>query len=277
MTVCLAALCVDDDKVPFAVVAADRMVTLGGFMEFEHAIPKMAEPSPAAVVMIAGDTLVGTRLAVEVARTTAGTQPRTADMAAALSQHYEAVRRESMEQELLRPRGLDLTTFYANHANLSPQITMMLDQQMAQHNLGVELLLAGVDDNGGHVFTIHNPGGPELQHDVIGYAATGSGAIHAVQSMVGFGHHAGASAKDTLFRVYASKRRAEVAPGVGHDTDLGVVSSTGTRWLDSDQIGQLSAMYESFEDSTQESLTEKLAELTLEVLDADEEDRNDAN
>src|SRR5205823_3860400 len=42
MTVCIAALCQEDGK-PRAVVGADRMVTLGGFIEFEHAVPKIGE------------------------------------------------------------------------------------------------------------------------------------------------------------------------------------------------------------------------------------------
>jgi hypothetical protein len=33
MTICLAALCKEGDE-PRAVIAADRMVTLGGFIEF---------------------------------------------------------------------------------------------------------------------------------------------------------------------------------------------------------------------------------------------------
>ena len=42
MTICLAALCRQEDE-PVAVVAADRMVTMGGFIEFEHPVPKMAQ------------------------------------------------------------------------------------------------------------------------------------------------------------------------------------------------------------------------------------------
>jgi hypothetical protein len=41
VTICLAAVCREDEETR-VVVATDRMVTLGGFIEFEHAIPKMA-------------------------------------------------------------------------------------------------------------------------------------------------------------------------------------------------------------------------------------------
>jgi hypothetical protein len=217
MTICLAALCRHDDHQP----AADRMVTMGGFIEFEHPVPKMAEPSPLAVVMVAGDTLVGTRLAQDVSGGLHGTSARILDIAQRLAAQYQGMRQQAIESQILGPRGLNLAAFYGAHASLNPQITMMLDQQLSQFNLGVELLLAGVDDQGPHIFSVHNPGPSELQHDVIGYAAIGSGAIHAVQSMIGFGHSAAAGVPETIFRVYASKRRAEVAPGVGQDTGPG--------------------------------------------------------
>src|SRR4051794_24783722 len=77
---------------------------------------------------------------------------------------------------------------------------------------------------GGHIYSVQNPGRPELLNDIIGYAANGSGTIHALQSMIGLGHSPEAEYHTTVFRVYASKRRAEVAPGVGADTDLAVIS-----------------------------------------------------
>lgn len=249
-----------------ALVAADRMVTLAGFMEFEHANPKMAHVSPYAVVLIAGDTLLGTRLATDVCATMAGTNPPLAAIASALSQHYAATRQTVMEEQLLKPRGLDLGSYYGRHATLNSQITMMLDQRLSEFNLGVELLLTGIDSDGAHIYSIHNPGGPELQHDVIGYGAIGSGAIHANQSMIGFGHHATVPFRDALYRTYAAKRRAEVAPGVGRDTDLIVISAEGTRMLDEEQIEELSKMYGSTQKATEQSLQKNLEELSIEVL-----------
>jgi len=56
MTVCVPALC-KDGNTPHAIVAADRMVTLGGFIEFEHATPKMMDAGTSAIAMISGDAL----------------------------------------------------------------------------------------------------------------------------------------------------------------------------------------------------------------------------
>lgn len=262
MTVCIAALCSDGEE-PRAVVAADRMVTLGSFIEFEHAVSKIASASPFALAMVAGDALVGARIAKAVQDSAAGTSPAVADVAQELANQYLAAREEQLNEQLLLPRGLNLQSFYNAHAALNPQITAMLDNQMAQFNLGVELLLAGVDPSGAHLHTIQNPGGSDRLHDQIGYAAIGSGAIHALQSMIGFGHCSDADYHQTVFRVYASKRRSEVAPGVGQDTDMAVISGAGTHWLSDDELDQLRVIFEDFESSTDKTLKAKLADFSL--------------
>ncbi|MCZ7532289.1 MAG: hypothetical protein M5U23_02570 [Acidimicrobiia bacterium] len=267
MTVCIATLCFNEaDESPMVVVAADRMVTLGSFMEFEHANSKMKTVSPYALVLIAGDTLVGTRLAQEVCSSMAGTNPPIADVASALSRHYHATRQGSMEESILKPRGLDLASYFGRHASLNPQVTMMLDQQLAQFNLGVELLLAGIDPSGGHAYSIHNPGGPELQHDVIGYSAIGSGSIHALQAMVGFKHHAKTPFMDGLYRTYAAKRRSEVALGVGLDTDLFVISRAGTIRLEKSDLDRLDEVYSDTRQQEERALQSSLSGLSVKVL-----------
>lgn len=262
MTVCIAALCRSDSE-ERAVVAADRMVTLGGFIEFEHAVPKITEESSYAVAMVAGDTLLGTRLVQDVAGALAGSTPPIGEIAQRLATKYEETRRERLEQQILTPRGLNLATFYGNHTTLNPNIVAMIDNQMAQFNLGIELLLAGADTSGAHVYSVLNPGPPELLHDTIGYAAVGSGAIHALQALIGFGHAASADYHETVFRAYVAKRRSEVAPGVGLDTDMAVISDAGIHWLTESELEQLREIHEEYERATSSDLRDRLADFRL--------------
>lgn len=262
MTVCVAALCQNGGEA-HAVVASDRMVTLGGFIEFEHAVPKMTQTSSHAIAMVAGDALVGTRLARDVAAALAGSNPPLVQIAQHLAAAYEQTRKVSLQQNVLTPRGLSLGEFYNRHTSLNPNIVAMIDQHLVQHNLGVELLLAGVDQDGAHIFTVMNPGPPEVLHDTIGYAATGSGAIHALQALIGFRHSAAADYHATVFRAYAAKRRAEVAPGVGHDTDMAVISQAGVHVLTDDELQQLSVIYNEYENSTAGELNARLGTFRL--------------
>jgi hypothetical protein len=271
VTVCIAAMCRDDEgATPRAVVAADRMVTLGGFMEFEHTVPKMDQPADSALVLIAGDTLYGTRLASDTGSSLRGTNPRTGDLALKLAVAYEQTRQEVMAQQVLAPRGLSLSEFYDMHAKLNPNVTMMIDQLLSGFNLGVELLVAGVDDQGAHIYSIENPGRPERRHDPIGYGAIGSGTPHALQAMIGFRHCETDSFKDTLFRVYVAKRRSEVAPGVGLDTDMAVISRGEVSWLSDETIAQLAHVYESFQDNTTSALRKELEDLVLDKAEGND-------
>ncbi len=240
------------------------MVTLGTFIEYEHAVPKMAATSTssvAAVAMIAGDTLIARRMTDEVVASSGATE--VAGIAHELAAKYGAVRQIRMEETHLWPRGLTLNNFYQAHQSLQPQIVAMIDAGLKDYNLGVEVLLAGVDASGGHIFTVMNPGGTERLWDIIGYTAIGSGGIHATQAMIGYGHAASADYHETVFRAYAAKRRAEAAPGVGHDTDMGVISATGIHWLSTDELNQLGAIYADYETSMAETLAKKLASFTL--------------
>lgn len=264
MTLCMAAICVDDDGEACAVIAADRMVTIPGFIEFEHTGRKMVQPSSSGVAMIAGDTLVGTRLATDVVAEAGGASLPVAAISGRLAEHYAEVRNTEIEARLLRVRGLNWGTFYGSHNALNPQVTMLLDQQMAQFNLEVELLVVGVDDTGAHIHSVHNPGITDRQHDFIGFAATGSGGIHAMQAMIGFRHSSKSPLRETVFRVYASKRRSEVAPGVGLDTDVALVSASGVRFLSPDVLGRLSGLYDRYGKAAEEAQASELGRLTLE-------------
>jgi hypothetical protein len=258
----MAALC-KDEGTERVVVAADRMVTYPGFIEFEHAVPKIGNACPYALAMAAGDTLTGTRLAHDVAEDMKGTSPRVLEIAERLADQYEDMRKDRIEHMIMSPRALDLETFYAKHAELNANLVMVVDQAMMNLDLGVELLLAGVDQTGAHLYTVRNPGKPELQHDVIGHAQIGSGAIHTLQSMIGFGHKPEAEFRETVFRVYASKRRAEVAPGVGVDTDMAVVSADGVQWLTEKQLNQLQDLYDNYRQTSNNALENELSSLEL--------------
>jgi len=248
--VCLAAICVGDDGNPRIVVAADRMVTYPGFIEFEHTVRKITPTTPHSVTMVAGDALVGSRLARETAGAIYGSNPPIAQVAQQLAINYESVRNQWAETQILTPRGLNFQSYFQGHASLNGHIVQMIDQSLSQYDVQIELLLAGVDGSGAHLYTVHNPGRMTRQHDTIGFGAVGSGWIHAMQSMIGFRHSPDATFEETMYRVFASKRRAEVTPGVGVETDMVVISPAGVQFLTEDQLGALDALNKSIVDES---------------------------
>ena len=224
------------------------------------------------MTLIAGDTLIGTRLAKSVAAGFGGSSPDIPSIADQMATGYVEMRTKQVEDLILAPRGLDLPSFYTRHATLNAQLAMMLDQTMANHNAGIELLIAGVDGTGAHIYSVHNPGKPEREHDVIGYAAIGSGGIHALQAMIGFRHSASASLRETVFRVYAAKRRAEVAPGVGLDTDMAIVSASGVTFLGAPVLAELATLYDNYGKAAEAAQVQELGKLSLEENGPDRDD-----
>jgi hypothetical protein len=83
--------------------------------------------------------------------------------------------------------------------------------------------------------------------------------------MIGFRDTVDASMAETIFRVYASKRRAEVAPGVGNETDMFIIHPGGTIPLAAETVGELSTLYLDFMTSTEQNLRKGLSTLPLSI------------
>ena len=230
MTICIGALCTSEAPGDTVVLASDRMVTWIG-TQFEHPVPKIHSVCPTAQVLIAGDALAGEDVVRRAHVQLAGAPVPVKDAAEAVANSYGDERMGRAEAQVLKPRGLTLAQFYQMHQQLVPQITGGLDTALAAFDLGVELIVAGVDGAGGHLHTVMNPGGIQICHDLIGYIAVGSGGTHALQSMIGLHHSPSQSLTQAVFQVLTSKQRAEVAPGVGRETDLIVIGRDGPRSL----------------------------------------------
>jgi hypothetical protein len=243
------------------------MVTHAGLTEFEHETPKIVVVSERVVTLSAGDALRGARLAQELGQFLPSgpiTLRQTADQAV---QVYAGHRRQQIEAEVFAPRGLSMQQFYTGgiQPQLLPQLVGVLDQQVMGFNYGVDLLLAGVDDIGAHLYLIGNPGDAQ-DFGVMGFEAIGSGALHAVQAMIGFGHSPLRALNETVFSVYASKRRAEVAPGVGRDTDLALVLQDGVKFLPQSVLSELETVYQDYQRPLGQEQTERVRNLDVLVI-----------
>ena len=263
MTICTAALCTDgDSKTPNAVVlASDRMVTMGKMTEFEHEIPKIARIRNLTVALIAGDALRGSHVVSETARM-APAAPTVRNIAEAAANQYIQLRAQQIEVEFFQSRGFTRADFYANKVPGVPQnIAFQVDQQVVSFNFGVDLLVAGVDDSGAHVFYVGNPGGSATDFAQVGFCAIGSGMIHATQSLIGFGQNPNRSVAETLFAMYVAKRRAEAAPGVGLDTDIQVIRKAGISEITKGGLTELDGCFKEIQRPTSKEIIDKVSKL----------------
>jgi len=113
----------------------------------------------------------------------------------------------------------------------------------------METIIAGMDETGPHIYSIDSDGVSSC-NDSAGFAAIGIGARHA-ESQFMFQHfaphwHIGPA----LILLYTAKRRAEVAPGVGSETDMFLIAPKGVVPLVATLVDFFRCTYEVVEKTT---------------------------
>lgn len=227
MTVCIGAICGGGSA---AVVAADKMVTFGPPMLLQTEPPgisKVNKLTEQAVLLFSGSVPDGEAIMASVTPQVASPPAQTIDqLGGVVQQAYMALKRRRVEETILRPLlGADFDRFQGLVAQ-SPSSAILVQTigLISQHNLQLDVLLAGSDDAGSHLFVVTHPG-VLLSLNTTGFAAIGTGALHAGVRLSLAQHTKDASIEETVYNVYEAKRAAEVAPGVGKLTDLALISN----------------------------------------------------
>lgn len=166
--------------------------------------------------------------------------PPLALIAENVKNQFSEVRKRRINEYILRPRGLNFDAFYQGGmvTRLNDGLALALDQQMLNYSLQTQILLGGIDESGAHIYAVGDPGTMAC-FDRVGYHAIGSGHRHAVLSLVARAQHKSDDLKRTVFNVFAAKRAAELAQGVGQATDIVVITGKGVRSLTNAEITAL--------------------------------------
>lgn len=239
MTICIGALCNGGKSV---VLAADGMVTTNlPPIEFEHPGTKIEFLTEKSALLSAGQVLPGTevlrRAKARLSSTGSGTME---DIAKAVGESYSEYRSEIIEQRWLKPRGLTLDLFYKEGKiqQIPREIALPMDRDMIKFNLGVDLIVAGIDEAGAHIYTVLNPGIPNC-HNRIGYVAVGSGTIHAISTFIFNDFSVESTLNEAVYYACEAKINSESAPGVGVETSMAVIKASGMKMLDEEHVGLL--------------------------------------
>jgi len=258
MTVCVAAICA-----PAAVIGmSDRMLTAGD-VQFTPQRSKIVAVTTSIVAMISGDIALAHELLVEVTATVNAriqTEPqnwwKVKDVAELWKAAYlERLKRES-ESKWMAPLGLTLDTFISRNRELNSGLAGRLTQELLNYDLPImEVIFAGIDQSGPHLYVAD--GGKVWCQDAVGFAAVGSGASHAKSQLMFSGHTASSPFNKTLYHIYAAKKRAEVAPGVGQETDSFIAWQLGgSSVIRDDIIDLVKTAYEEVEQQSKQITVE---------------------
>lgn len=225
MTVCIAAKANDGS----IFCAADRMVTLGD-IEMESPNTKIYMLTNSIVVMPSDDdAALHTEIlnqTHDVAAAVIAANPTRWPLVAELVSYYISARNEMRnrlaEQTFLIPLGLTHQTFLDRMSSLDAALVSRIAEDLINFKLpSMSVIIAGVDPGGSHIYEVHD--GESGCFNTIGYAAIGAGARHARAHFMLANQSNAMSATETLWNTYMAKKRSEVAPGVGEQTNIGMV------------------------------------------------------
>jgi len=142
-----------------------------------------------------------------------------AEVAALHSRFYNEAKLVRAESSILAPLGLDHASFLAKQRELAPDLVQWIAKEMTNQPMPpMNTIFAGIDPAGPHVYVVR--GANVACQDSTGFAAIGIGDWHAESSLMFQSYYPSFAAADSIMAVYTAKKRAEVAPGVGTQTDM---------------------------------------------------------
>ena len=243
MTICIAALCEKGEKI---IVAADRMVTVGQIIEFEHDVPKFVNLTDNCVVMTAGSTTLQNDIIKEASsKIKTLKKPNFKQITDELKNAYATLRIKRAEETILLPKNLNFQTFYQSQRIMLPELVFQMTDAINKTNLGVEYILCGFDENGGHIHYIVDPGISECW-DSVGFCSIGTGNLNSVSAFTAHNYAPNFPIEKSLYLVYLAKKEAQRAPGVGNDTDIAILTKEGIKSLNDEEKKSLDLIHKKF-------------------------------
>ena len=252
VTVCIAALFRWNYAKPgepvdhgiAAITASDRMITAAD-VQYEPQQQKIAFFGK-TLILVAGDVGIHSQAIRETDKEIRGRQLSPHDIALIYGRAIQSVNRRHAENELLAPLGLNTDTFLAQQKDLSEGFVNMIASQLQNRRpVDVEALVVGSDGENARIYSVDSYGNDVCLDDV-GFGAIGIGAWHAKSRLMQVGHVNARIFAPTLASVFAAKKNAEIAPGVGASTDIQVVLKTGISPLWEKALPELDRLYKKY-------------------------------
>ncbi|MCL0057601.1 hypothetical protein M1N58_00150 [Dehalococcoidales bacterium] len=269
MTICIVALC---DERQQALAVSDRMITASD-VEFEQdASSKIEELTSNCVALTSGSALAHTELFdITLAELIGKPKPPIQEIVNVLKSKYADLRLKKAEEQFFKPLGITVSDFLKNqqslHSTMVARLSRSLEEATYGGGGGLQVLLAGVDSAGAHVYYIADPGASEC-FDALGFCAIGSGRRHAESRLIAMGYVPSWPLKKVVYALYDAKKKAEIAPGVGaRFTDIAVITKNQEiKHLGTGDLSELQQVYEvavQGEHLRQASVIEQIDKLSI--------------
>lgn len=228
MTVCVAAMAEDRKKL---VVAADNMFTHGvgtgiQYQREDASHKKIVWLNDSVCVLTAGAHLVINPVVTEAkSQVKATTTPERA--AEIVRQSLEKFYLEKIEQEVLKPNGIDWNIFRTKQKDLNESFFTQVFEAIKNFNLDVNLIVAGYNSQASTCYiAVVTGNGALIDHSTGGFTANGSGGEIARFSVLVSPYNDKMSVAEVEEIVKKSVVDAQKAPGVGSLGEIFTIPKT---------------------------------------------------
>ena len=242
MTQLVAVICHCQDN-PTVVGITDRMLSTSDMtLTFERDEPKIEIVTNKTSVLTAG-TIDEPDLIRDV-RGKARGKERVKEVADLFKEAYQELRIKHIEDEILNPlAGLKSFREYQERQNtLHDALVLDLNERIRKYTIGLSLLLIGIDEQGGHIINVNNPG-IWRSYDNLGFLCLGMGDRHADNVFAWYKYTTSVPLSDAIYIAFEAKKKAEIAGGVGQATDMIIIDKDGIRIVEQQTITELEEIY----------------------------------
>lgn len=259
MTICIAAIC-DHSTSPRIVFCADRLVTDSNGLTYEQGMPKIIQLAKNCIIMMAGrgaesDQIIQKSLDKLREKDKENEFPKISEIVEIIKIEHQKLRNDCVNNEILKPRGLELGRFYTNIKNFPDWLGIMLDNQISSYDFSVNFLVLGFDieEENSFIFPrlykIESIGEEKLLNS-IGFGIIGIGDSMSLPEITRETYSPKLPLSEALVRVYWAKKSAERIVSVGDvTTDIGLMEVVNDN-------GKLNVVINLVDDSTKKTLLE---------------------
>lgn len=158
---------------------------------------------------------------------------------------FHLVLKTEIEESVLSPYGMDREKFLRDgRAAFGEEEFSRILYRINGVSLDTDLIVAGFDNSGLHIFSVRDPGTTRL-HDAECFHAIGCGASLADAALMSTFNPL-LSLTDIIYLLMDAKFRSESTPGVGKDTHVGVLSEDGSmQTIHRHQIEEVRAIWKA--------------------------------
>lgn len=251
----------EGDK-PFVLGISDRLVAFGD-IAYEGPERKVYFPTPTIAIMAAGDTCYNEEIYLAVSsdiEQAKSTDPHhewsVSEVMTLWEQKYSELNTQHAVKKYLAPLGYDRDTFAEKQSVMLESAVRDLHRQMQNYTMAdVEVIVAGVDNTGAHIYEATNYTARLDTHlmDPVGFSAIGSGSSHAKWSLTHAKYDRNSSLNEAIVQVVAAKKRSEYDPNVGSHTDIFLIGpgKSDCYLFSPEAVGSYEAIYKKLRESAE--------------------------